>query len=60
MAAVRRAALRRLSDRLREHGLSITLVVLFTFSWGLQTWMGWTEFVAETNSSTAAGSRIRR
>jgi hypothetical protein len=31
----------------RNYGLSITLVVLFTFSWGLQTWMGWTQFVAE-------------
>ena len=31
----------------RDYGLSITLVVLFTVSWGLQTWMGWTEFVTE-------------
>lgn len=31
----------------RNYGLSITLVVLFALSWGLQTWMGWTEFVAE-------------
>ncbi|MFN2419571.1 MAG: DUF6766 family protein [Candidatus Limnocylindria bacterium] len=31
----------------RNYGLSISLVMLFTFSWGLQTWMGWTEFVAE-------------
>ena len=31
----------------RNYGLSITLVALFTVSWALQTWMGWTEFVAE-------------
>jgi hypothetical protein len=31
----------------RNYGLSITLAALFTFSWGLQTWMGWTEFVSE-------------
>jgi hypothetical protein len=31
----------------RDYGLSITLALLFLFSWGLQTWMGWGEFVAE-------------
>ena len=31
----------------RDYGLSITLVVLFTLSWTLQTWMGWTQFVSE-------------
>ena len=31
----------------RNYGLSITLVALFTFSWAMQTWMGWTEFLAE-------------
>jgi hypothetical protein len=31
----------------RNYGLSITLVALFMVSWGLQTWMGWTQFVAE-------------
>ncbi len=31
----------------RNYGLSITLAALFLFSWGLQTWMGWTHFVAE-------------
>ena len=31
----------------REYGLSITLALLFFFSWGLQTWMGWSEFVSE-------------
>ena len=31
----------------RNYGLSITLVALFMFSWSLQTWMGWTQFVAE-------------
>ena len=30
-----------------NYGLSITLIVLFTVSWALQTWMGWVEFVAE-------------
>ena len=34
----------------RNYGLSITLVLLFLFSWGLQTWMGWNEFVAEQQS----------
>ena len=31
----------------RDYGLSITLVVMFMVSWGLQTWTGWVEFVAE-------------
>ncbi len=31
----------------RNYGLSITLAALFLFSWALQTWMGWTHFVAE-------------
>ena len=31
----------------RDYGLSITLAVLFTVSWGLQTWMGWSELEAE-------------
>jgi hypothetical protein len=31
----------------RDYGLSITLAVLFLVSWMLQTWMGWSEFVAE-------------
>ena len=31
----------------RNYALSITLVALFTFSWAMQTWMGWTEFVAK-------------
>ena len=31
----------------RNYGLSITLAALFLFSWGLQTWMGWVEFVSE-------------
>ena len=34
--------------------LLITLVVLFTLSWGLQTWMGWTEFVAEQHAHGSA------
>ena len=31
----------------RNYGLSITLAAFFIVSWGLQTWMGWTEFVSE-------------
>ncbi len=31
----------------RNYGLSITLALLFLFSWTLQTWMGWNEFVSE-------------
>jgi hypothetical protein len=31
----------------RDYGLSITLITLFLLSWGLQTWMGWVEFVAQ-------------
>ena len=31
----------------RDYGLSITLAALFFVSWALQTWFGWTEFVAE-------------
>ena len=34
----------------RNYGLSITLATLFLFSWGVQTWMGWQEFVAEQES----------
>ena len=34
----------------RDYGLSITLAVLFMFSWTLQTWMGWNEFVADQAS----------
>ena len=30
----------------RGYGLSITLAVLFLVSWALQTWTGWTQFVA--------------
>jgi hypothetical protein len=33
----------------RDYGLSITLALLFLVSWTLQTWMGWSEFVAEQN-----------
>ena len=31
----------------RGYGLSITLAALFLVSWALQTWTGWTEFVAD-------------
>jgi len=31
----------------RNYGLSITLAALFLLSWGVQTWTGWQEFVAE-------------
>ena len=31
----------------RNYGLSITLALMFLFSWLLQTWMGWQEFVSE-------------
>ena len=31
----------------RDYGLSITLAVLFLFSWTLQTWTGWNEFASE-------------
>ena len=31
----------------RNYGLSITLALLFLFSWGLQTWMGWNEYASE-------------
>ena len=31
----------------RDYGLSITLAVLFLFSWTLQTWAGWAEFVSD-------------
>jgi uncharacterized protein DUF6766 len=42
-----RFLLESLRETWRNYGLSITLVVLFVFSWGLQTWMGWMEFVSE-------------
>jgi hypothetical protein len=31
----------------RNYSLSIVLACLFLVSWGLQTWTGWVEFVAE-------------
>jgi hypothetical protein len=31
----------------RNYSLSIVLATLFLVSWGLQTWTGWVEFVAE-------------
>ena len=31
----------------RNYSLSLVLAALFLVSWGLQTWMGWVEFVAE-------------
>jgi hypothetical protein len=30
-----------------DYGLSIALALLFVFSWVMQTWMGWADFVAE-------------
>ena len=40
----------------RSYGLSITLLTLFLVSWALQTWMGWTEFVAEQQARGEAAS----
>ena len=37
----------RVRDLWRNYGLSMTLVGLFLASWGLQTWMGWVQFVAD-------------
>jgi hypothetical protein len=31
----------------RDYSLSLVLAALFLVSWGLQTWTGWVEFVAE-------------
>ena len=31
----------------QDYGLSITLILLFIVSWGLQTWMGWVEFQSQ-------------
>ena len=31
----------------RDYSLSLVLAALFLIAWGLQTWMGWVEFVAE-------------
>jgi hypothetical protein len=31
----------------RDYGLSITLAAFFVMAWGLQTWAGWVEFVAQ-------------
>ncbi len=38
----------------RDYGLSITLAILFIFSWLLQTWMGWNHFVAEQQQHNQA------
>jgi hypothetical protein len=38
----------------RDYGLSITLAVLFLVSLGLQTWMGWQEFVADQAAHSQA------
>ena len=43
----------------RGYGLSITLAVLFLVSWALQTWTGWTEFVAGRGSAWPAGRAVR-
>ena len=34
----------------RNYSLSIVLATMFLFSWLLQTWMGWNEFVSEQRS----------
>jgi len=35
----------------RSYGLSLTLAALFLFSWALQTWTGWMEFVSEQRAN---------
>ena len=35
----------------RSYGLSLTLAALFLFSWALQTWTGWMEFVSEQQAN---------
>jgi hypothetical protein len=38
----------------RNYGLSITLALMFTVSWGLQTWTGWNEFISEQQANGQA------
>ena len=38
----------------RDYGLSLTLAGMFLVSWGLQTWTGWVEFVAEQQAHDQA------
>jgi Domain of unknown function (DUF6766) len=40
----------------RNYNLSIVLTILFLTAWGLQTWMGWREFVAEEHTHNEAAS----
>jgi hypothetical protein len=40
----------------RDYGLSITLAGLFLLSMALQTWMGWTEFVADQHAHQQAAA----
>jgi hypothetical protein len=38
----------------RDYSLSLVLAALFLVSWGLQTWTGWVEFVAEQQEHSQA------
>jgi hypothetical protein len=40
----------------RDYSLSLVLAALFLVSWGLQTWMGWVEFVAEQQAHGQAAA----
>ncbi len=40
----------------RDYGLSITLAGLFLIAWGLQTWSGWVEYVADQAARGQAGT----
>jgi hypothetical protein len=40
----------------RDYSLSLVLAALFLVSWGLQTWTGWVEFVAEQQAHGQAAA----
>jgi hypothetical protein len=40
----------------RDYSLSLVLAALFLVCWGLQTWTGWVEFVAEQHAHDQAAA----
>ena len=40
----------------RDYSLSLVLAALFLVAWGLQTWTGWVEFVAEQQTHGQAAA----
>jgi hypothetical protein len=41
---------------LRDYSLSLVLTALFLLCWGVQTWVGWVEFVSEQQAHAQAAA----